>query len=240
MSNSFRPESNGSLTILSNGVEMMNLTEFTFNEMTMRVYTADATWTKPDGLAYVVVEVIGAGGGGSTRGSSGKTTYGGAGGGGGGYSRKRILASALGATESVTVGIGGTASKTGSTNTDGGTGGTSSFGSHCSANGGGGGFKYDAAAPATVSSVGGNGGTATGGDVNVTGSKAVDNTTGNGTDGAAPGLAFGSGGTGSKSTAAGGTDGNAYGGGGGGGYATGTNNAGTGANGLVIVYEFFN
>lgn len=243
MSNAFRPESNGSLTILSNGVDMLNLTEFTLNEMTMQVYTADATWTKPDGLAYVVVEVIGAGGGGSTRGSSGKTTIAGAGGGGGGYSRKRILAANLGATEVVTVGIGGTATKTGSSFVDGGTGGTSSFGSHCSANGGGGGQKYDAVAPATVSSVGGTGGSATGGDINVTGSRAPDNVTGNGTDGAIPGLGFGAGGTGARTASTAivnGSNGFDYGGGGGGGYSTGTNNAGSGANGLVLVYEFFN
>ena len=243
MSNSFRPESDGSLTILSNGVDMMNLTEFTLDEMTMRVYTADATWTKPDGLKYVVVEVIGAGGGGSTRGTQGKTTIAGAGGGGGGYSRKRILAASLGATETVTVGIGGTASKTGSTNTDGSTGGTSSFGSHCSANGGGGGQKYDGVAPATTLSVGGSGGTATGGDVNVTGSKAADNSSANGLDGAVPALGFGSGGAGARTTSTAivnNSNGNLYGGGGGGGFTTGTNNAGSGADGIVIVYEFFN
>lgn len=242
MSNSFRPESDGSLTILSNGVDMLNLTEFTLDEMTMRVYTADATWTKPDGLKYVVVEVIGAGGGASTRGIQGKTTYPGAGGGGGGYSRKRILAADLGATETVTVGIGGAASKTGTTNTDGSSGGTASFGAHCSANGGGGGQKYDAAAPATVSSVGGNGGTATGGDINITGSRAQD-TTSIASDGAAPGLAFGSGGQGAKSTntaIVNNSNGNLYGGGGGGGFSSGTNNAGSGADGLVVVYEFFN
>lgn len=234
---------NANKTINNDGVTSFNgstgAITFTSDPPQLVVFTATGTWTKDTGLKAAMAEVIGAGGGGSTRGSVSKTIYAGAGGGGGGYSRKMILAASLGSTESVTVGTGGTASKTGTTATDGGTGGTSSFGAHCSATGGGGGQKYDGAAPATISSTGGTGGTGSSGDVNVAGSKAIDNVSGNGTDGAAPGLGFGSGGTGSKSTAAGGTNGNAYGGGGGGGYSSGTNNAGTGADGIVLVWEFY-
>ena len=57
-------------------------------------FTSSGTWTKDAGLKYIVVECQGSGG----RGSSS------AGGGSGGYNKKLILAAALGATETVTVG----------------------------------------------------------------------------------------------------------------------------------------
>ena len=237
---------NANLTINNSGVTSFNgntgAITFTSDPPQLVVFASSGTWTKDSGLKAVMSEVIGAGGGGATRGTVGKTIYAGAGGGGGGYSRKMILAASLGSTETVTVGTGGTASKTGTTSTDGGTGGTSSFGSHNSATGGGGGQKYDGSAPATTSSVGGTGGTGSNGDINVPGAKATDNVTGNGSDGAAPGQAFGAGGTGAKSTATaatGGWNGLLYGGGGGGGFNSGTNNAGSGADGLVLVWEFY-
>ena len=104
------------------------------DNVNVNVFTATGTWTKPTGLKYVIVEVIGGGGGGGgVEGDTGDTANSG-GGGGGGYSLKKILASSLGSTETVTVGAGGA----GGTGFSGGTaGGTSSFGSHCSATGGG-------------------------------------------------------------------------------------------------------
>lgn len=102
-----------------------------------------ATWTKPTGLKYVVVEVQAIGGAGSSVTTSAR---GGGGGGGGGYSKKLIATAALGATETVTIGASGVAS---------------SFGSHCSANPG-------VAATANSNSAGA-GGSATGGDINVSG-----------------------------------------------------------------------
>jgi hypothetical protein len=237
---------NANKTITNDGVTSFNGAtgdiNFTSDPPQLVVFASSGTWTKDTGLKAVMSEVVGAGGGGSTRGTVGKTTYGGAGGGGGGYSRKMILAASLGATETVTVGTGGTASKTGTTNTDGGTGGTSSFGSHCSATGGGGGQKYDGASPATLSSVGGSGGTGSNGDINVTGSPAASTVTAAATDGALPAAALGSGGFGARSTSTAivnQSNGNLYGGGGGGGYQSGTNNAGTGADGVVLVWEFY-
>ena len=94
-------------------------------------FTANGTWTKDAGLKYIIVEGVGAG---AT--SSGTTS-----GGGGGYFKKLILASALGATETITVG------------TTGSPGGNTSFGSFCTGNGG------------TRQA----GGTATGGDINIPG-----------------------------------------------------------------------
>lgn len=240
----------GDITIENTGVLTFNGAAgdvtFTADPPDIVVFTASGTWTKQTGLKAVIVEVVGGGGGGSTRGSAGKTTYAGAGGGGGGYSRKLILETSLGATETVTVGAGGTASKTGSTNTDGGTGGTSSFGSHVSATGGGGGQKYDGAAPANSSSAGGTAGagTTTFGSppegINLDGSKAADNIqVGNGGDGAIAGFAYSGSGKGATTNAAGSALTSNYGGGGGGGYISGTNNAATGSGGIVIVQEFY-
>lgn len=243
--------SNANKTIANAGVTSFNGSTgditFVADPPSIEVFTSSGTWTKNAGLKAVIVEVVAAGGGGSTRGLVGKVTYPGAGGGGGGFSRKLILAASLGATETVTVGTGGTASKTGTTNTDGGTGGASSFGSHVTTTGGGGGQKYDGAAPATSSSVGGTGGTGTSTfsnspeeGLNIDGQKASDVTAGaNGGDGALAGFAYSGSGTGAKSTAAGSALTSLYGGGGGGGFSSGTNNAALGSNGAVIVYEYY-
>ena len=109
----------------------------------VQVYSANATWSKPAGLAFVIVEVLG--GGGSDGGVALANTGSAGGGGGGGYSRKKILEASLGATETVTVGAGGAAPAAG--DNTGNTGGTSSFGTHASATGGTGGIKESAATP---------------------------------------------------------------------------------------------
>lgn len=97
------------------------------------------TWTKPANAIYSEIIVVGGGGGGSFGtapvmcGTSGATGSGGA---AGGAAVLYKIASALGATETVTVGSAGTA---GTSGTAAGTGGTSSLGTHASATGGGGG-----------------------------------------------------------------------------------------------------
>lgn len=197
-----------------------------------QVFTVTGTWTKPtnlNGNEVFLIELFGSGGPGGNGGGGGG--FGGAGGAGGGYKSLRKLASELGATEVVTVGLGGVAPS--------GTGGTTSFGSHLSILGGGPGDGYPSAPPtfggvaATVASQAGNtpaigsvGGTA-GADYEsaVGGTGALHSTTHGGGGG---GCAAGGGAGG-----AGGVDGGAGvvgvvpGGGGGGGGAT----SGVGANG---------
>ena len=135
---------------------------------TVRTYTASGTWNKPAGLVYAEVEVQGGGGGsGGCALTAAAQSSAGAGGGGGGYSKKMISTSALGATETVTVGAGGVA---GTTSTGGGAGLTSSFGAHCSATGGAAGGFSSAVAHNTgyiINEVAG--GVGSGGDLNLQG-----------------------------------------------------------------------
>lgn len=91
-------------------------------------FTASGTWTKPADTpdeAIVIVELWGGGGGGGT-----------GGGGGGGYVKRILRAGDLSATETVSIGSGGTG---GSSGVDGTAGGNTTFGSHLTAYGGGGG-----------------------------------------------------------------------------------------------------
>lgn len=209
-------------------------------------YTASDTWTKPTGMGtngYIVVEVVGGGGGsgGCAATSSGQVAEAG-GGGGGGYARKKISSASLSSTETVTVGEGGTAGASGQ-NT-GGTGGTSSFGAHCSAAGGNPGIG-SAASSGSINSGGGSGGIATGGDINVRG--------GSGGSGRAVGaetfrtnLGGGSMYAGMSKVGNAGSevalDGYLYGGGAAGSRSSQSLSAKTGAvgaDGLVIVYEYY-
>lgn len=160
-------------------------------------FTGSGTWTKPSGFsakAYVLIEAWGAGGGGGR--NTAASTVSGAG--GGSYKTRRILLSALGSTETVTIGAGGTG-RTGSAGS-GTAGGNTTFGSFLTAYGGG---------PGQNNGTGGGGGTffAQG----VTGSGDGDFFTG------------GNGGPGSG-TGVGGQS--VYGGGGGGGGGTSGTNAG--------------
>lgn len=203
------------------GVNFQLLSKTPIVTPTTQVVTASGTWTKPAGLKYAIVEVVGGGGGGG--GVSTATTSGG-GGGGGGYSKKIIAAASLGATETVTVGAAGTAGGTG------GTGGTTSFGAHCQATGGAGGTSGDA---------GGAGGVGSGGDINIAGQ--------GGGSGNAASVGGGQGGSSVLGGGAAGGDypsdgsaGGAYGGGGSGSASTGSvRPGGAGAAGVVIIQEFY-
>lgn len=207
---------------------------------TVNVFTASGSYSKPDGLKFVEVIVVGGGGGGGGVGPTGGTERASSGGGGGGGSSiKFIPASTLSASETVTVGAGGTGGADGSTN--GSTGGTSSFGTHATATGGGGGEAQTASAATTVRNPGA-GGLGASGNINMAG--------GPGTTGvlyASNRIGFGNGGNSSmggggraiSDTAA---NGGPYGGGGTGmniNISTAAASGGDGADGIVIVKEYF-
>lgn len=180
-----------------------------------------ATWTKPSGLKYVIVEVQA---GGATGGGGGANNNDrGAGGGAGGYSRKLIPVDTLGTTETVTTG---------------GTDGASSFGSHATAATG------STGANATSGIIlGGAGGAGASGDVNVTGFKGDNALSYDGAvliSGRGANSKFGVGGVERTSSGAGNAA-SGYGSGGGGGWGTAGNpiSGGAGGAGIVIVTEHY-
>lgn len=116
----------------------------------VRTYTADDTWTKPAGLKKLFVQVQ-AGGAGSNAGRNHVNPSAA----GGGYTEGWIQAENLGATETVTVGAGGTGEVYGGASAT--AGGNSSFGSHLQANGGSGTTGGSVPTPGYYSEVGGNG-----------------------------------------------------------------------------------
>jgi hypothetical protein len=188
---------------------------------TKQIFTSTDTWTKPTGCQWIKVTLIGAGSGGQAGSITCCISSGGAGGNAGGGSIKWMDATGL-TDETVTI---GTASSGGTGN--GGhssAAGNSSFGAHVICNGG-------AASSATA------GGTASGGDINLSAipknayiSASFQNAAGYGVDGP-----FGMG-RGNRTTGVAGV-GYGYGGGGG---TSGTGNAGgTGGAAICIVEEFY-
>jgi hypothetical protein len=136
-------------------------------------------WVKPAGAKRVRVQLWSGGGGGASgrKGAAGSIRCGGGGGGSGAYYETFLDASILGATETVTIGAGGTAGGSMATNSTnglaGGQGGTTSFGAHVSLFGGNGGSGgTNAAGNAGGGGVGGN----TGGGASSTGSNGVNGT----------------------------------------------------------------
>jgi hypothetical protein len=162
------------------------------------------TWTKPSWATSIEVILIGGGGGGGSgrKGAAGTLRCGGGGGSGGGFSTTIFPASYVGATETVTVGAGGTGGASQTTNSTNGNnatnGGDTSFGTKLYAPGGGGGAGGTASSgsPGTIArgtTAGGQGALSTSGG----GSAAGIGATATGSTGST----YGGGGGGSVTTA---------------------------------------
>ncbi|WP_426205478.1 hypothetical protein [Pseudomonas sp. TWP3-1] len=204
----------------------------------VRTFAASGMYVPTVGMRNVLVKIVGGGGGSAGAVSTGASQYSLSGGGGSGsYAEAWLSSDIVGASQVVTVGLGGTA---GAPTSGGGVGGTSSLGSLVSAPGG-------QASPwltwlpanATGLCVGGQGGdVASGGNiVNTAGAAGAPGISVNGSTLAGNGASspLGSGGKGYA------MPGSGY-GSGGGGMAIGPNLAGrsgaAGAPGVVIIYEY--
>ena len=205
-------------------------------------FNNSGTYTKPADLRFVVVEVVGGGGsGGNTTTTTSSQASSSGGGGGGGYARKKILAADLAASETVTVGAG--ALDNSGPGSPGLRGGHSTFGSHCTGEGGWPG-SGDGATGTNSFATGGNGGAALGGDINIRGQRG-----GHGEVIGGSRLLYNHGGgtaiTPSNSSASGSggsSDGETPGQGGSGTTGSGSTSAsrgGKGYKGIVIVHEYF-
>jgi hypothetical protein len=198
------------------------------------------TYTPTTGMSICIVECVGsgAGGGGATRGSS--QCGAGAGGGGGGYSRSTLTSSAIGSSQTITVGAGGSGgANTGGTGSN---GNPSSLGSLVIANGGTGGAGQTTGSAVGIVA-GGAGGTTGTGDLAIVGGYGGQGIRLSGTvctSGPGGGGFYSRSGQ-SLNTNAQGTNGIGPGGGGSGGCATSANQlGGTGADGLVVIWEYGN
>lgn len=219
----------------------------------IQTITTTGTYTPTAKTQFGYTQIVGAGGGGGGVGPSGNPTAQiGAGGGGGGFAFGILTAAQIGASQTVTIGAGGTAGASGGGN--GGTGGTTTFGALLTANGGtGGGHTSGTGANANGAVNGGIGGTASGttgiiglkGNTGGAGFLALDGG-GNGSvlGGAGANSAFGAGGAalglGSGNSVAGNT-GDGYGSGGGGAVSAGvasSNAGGSGTPGICIIIEY--
>ena len=135
----------------------------------VQTFTSSGTWTRPSGITKVIVEVQGAGSSGSD-GNSGNTRY--CSGGAGGYAKKLIDVSSI-STATITIGSGGA----GVTSYPSNAGGDSIWSDGTNTLTGGG-----AGAAGTADYYGGTGGTASGGDLNITGQHGADHEGGQGAD----------------------------------------------------------
>lgn len=210
----------------------------------MLTYTSNDTWTKPAGLKFVIVQVVGGGGGGGGADATSANVAVGSGGGSGGYGIKKIAVGSLGSTETVTIGAGGT----GVSGSIGNTGGTSSFGAHVSCTGGVGGTVLVASGTIQFQT-GGGGGASSSANINVDGNNgnmSMRISASRGAGGGGGSSPYGRGGADTNGT---GTSQNVTGfaaqgngAGGGGGSNTGTQSAvlgGAGTAGIIIVHEYF-
>jgi hypothetical protein len=151
------------LFIVSDGTNFVPSVKAAFTTINIQTFATSGTYTPTSGMKYCIIECVGPGGAGGGAALSSGLGFGG-GGGGGGYSRKFATAATIGASQTVTVGTGGTPGSAG--NNPGGNGsGATSVGVICTAGAGSGG----GGAAANTASAGGAGGTAGTGDIAVAG-----------------------------------------------------------------------
>ena len=206
------------------------------------VISASGSYVKPAGLKKVFVELVGGGAGGGGASGSGSGSSSGGGGGAGEYRSGDFAASALSASETVTIGaFGGGGSSSGG---NGGAGGNTSFGALLVGNGGASGVG-DATRSTTVArgeagGAGGSGGS--GGTRTVVGQKGGMggnfNTTASSGQGGDSQLGLGGG---MQVNGGAGLAGTGAGGGGSGGAENGATgrSGGTGSTGLIVIREFY-
>ena len=207
--------------------------------------TGAGTYNRPWEATHFEVETQGGGGGGGGSDmAAGGSVGASGGGGGGGFSKKLLMADALTYAESYVVGIAGTAGNAAGGN--GGGGGTTSFGAgpHLQGAGGSGGTGTTT----TTIAGAGVGGAGSSGDINASGGdgcRGSISADGNPSTGGNGGSShYGGGGPGGAQNGAGqsaGGAGNVYGGGGGGATSDTTTGVagGAGAQGILIITEFY-
>lgn len=236
--------SNPRVVVINSATEQLGsiaMNQFSQVNIQSFITAGTATYTPTTGMKYCVAECIGGGaaGGGAQATGAGNVSVAG-GGGSGQYSLAVFTAATIGASQTVTIGAGGTANS-GAT---GGNGGTSSLGALLTSGGGSGGVS---GASGIVSSA--NGGTGGSG-----GTGSVFTSRGNSGLGAAASVAgtigfsgagansqFGAGGTGLYSGSGAGNAGTGHGSGGGGGMnqaSQSATNGGVGQPGAIIITEY--
>ena len=174
------PDGRGQMRALGQDIDAdVALLATGYRLLTIVYFTSSGTFTKGNysGIRAVEIECVGGGGGsGAAAVTIAAQESWGSGGGGGAYGRKFVLASSLGATETVTVGAGGAAGNPGVSGGAGGNGTDTTFGTWCKGQGALGGPATGAIGNSTSGFIaGGAGGSAAGsiGDVVVDGDDAI-------------------------------------------------------------------
>ena len=157
------------VTNFTNGIQVNAINAYALKGISYK--TGSGTYTTPSKVRAIYVEAAGGGGGGGGVDGDGANTAGASrSGGGGAYCAKFITSPA--ATYTFAVGAGGSGGASG--NNDGAAGGDTTFvgtGTSLTANGGGAGAGSLATSGNSQSTPGGTGGSSTGGDINLSGSR---------------------------------------------------------------------
>jgi len=227
-------------TIVCDGSALKTIGRKNGEFRSLQVFTSTGTYTRPAGLKRALVELVGGGAGGGGANALAAQAAVGAGGGGGGYAIELLESSAIGATETVTIGAAGSG---GSGNSIGAAGGTTSFGALLSATGGsGGGVTGSGTGPALTD--GASGGVGVGATVNINGGPGgtaliLGGAAASGGKGGDCRWGYGGLATGADQNGLAGS-GRGAGGGGACNYnATGSKTGGAGTAGVCIVWEYF-